>query len=635
MTTGAAKRNIEAVYPLSPTQQGMLFHSLLAPESGVYVEQLWCNLSGCLDVAAFERAWQHVVARHAPLRSAFAWKSQEKPLQAVQRQVELPLTVEDWRELPVDERDTRLATWLQADRVRGFDLSKAPLLRLTLLRLADDEHLFIWTHHHMLLDGWSLPLVMQEVLTSYESFRQGLDPRLPPVRPYRDYIAWLGEQDIAAAEAFWRKELAGFRAATPLVVDSAQTDGSGYGEQQVTLSHETTAALQGLSRQHSLTLNTLVQGAWALLLSRYSGEEDVLFGATMAGRPAALAGIERTVGLFITTLPVRVAVPLDATLAAWLTELQTRQGAMRQFEYSPLIQVQEWSEVPRGQPLFESILVFENYPVDESLRQQQGSLRVSNVHAAEQTNYPLTLLAAPGRELPLRISYQRQRFADEAIARMLGHLQTLLEGFARGLEQPIAALPMLTSAEHQQLAAWNDTAVSYPTDVCLHTLIERQVVRTPTATAVIDWPDRNAETQRRRGAEDGEACNVADSATKSPIANRQSLISYRELNERANQLAHYLIAQGVGPDSLVGVCMERSAELVIALLAVLKAGGAYVPLDPSYPAERLRGMVEDAKPAVILTQEPRTKNQEPAESPDADGSRFSVLGSLPGSRQKT
>lgn len=219
MSAAPDTRNIEAIYPLSPIQQGLLFHSLYAPNSGVYIEQLVCTLRADVDVSAFSRAWEHVVHRHAPLRTAFAWKSQDQPLQAVHRTVELPLVQEDWRAMALDAQERRLERWLADERARGFDVAKAPLMRLALLRFADDAWRFVWTHHHLLLDGWSLPLVLQEVFAAYEAYRTGREPALPPVRPYRDYIAWLRKQDLAAAEAYWRATLAGFTAPTPLVVD--------------------------------------------------------------------------------------------------------------------------------------------------------------------------------------------------------------------------------------------------------------------------------------------------------------------------------------------------------------------------------------------------------------------------------
>ncbi|RMF35672.1 MAG: non-ribosomal peptide synthetase, partial [Chloroflexi bacterium] len=283
-------RNIEDIYPLSPMQQGMLFHSLYAPETGVYFEQSSWTLRGPLDVPAFERAWQQVMDRHPVLRTAFLWEGLEEPLQVVYRRVDLPLEKLDWRGLPEAEQAERLAAFLQADRERGFNLAEPPLIRLTLIRTAEEAYQFVWSHHHSLMDGWSQPILVREVFTLYEALRRGQIISLPPARPYRDYIAWLQAQDRAKAEAFWREMLAGFTAPTPLTVDvpparSRPAEGQDdYAMQRILLPAETRAALDALARKHQLTLNTLVQGAWALLLSRYSGEDDVVFGATVSGR---------------------------------------------------------------------------------------------------------------------------------------------------------------------------------------------------------------------------------------------------------------------------------------------------------------------------------------------------------------
>ena len=308
-----------------------------------------------------------------------------------------------------------------------------------------------------------------------------------------------------------------------------------------------------------------------MLLSRYSGQEDVVFGATVAGRPTDLVGIESMIGLFINTLPVRVRVSPEALLLPWLQELQSQQVEARQYEYSPLVQVQGWSDVPRGLPLFESLLVFENYPARTAIQEWSGSLEIRHVRFISSTHYPLTVVAVPGPELGLRIRYQCHRFDTATITRMLGHLRTLLEGMVANPAQRLADLPMLTAAErHQLLVEWNDTSTAYPQDTCIHQWFEAQVARTPDAVAVV----------------------FEDQA-----------LTYQELNIRANQLAHHLQALGVGPEVLVGIYVERSLEMVVGLLGILKAGGAYVPLDPAYPQERLTFILRDAQVPVLLTQQ--------------------------------
>ncbi|HEY7490498.1 MAG TPA: amino acid adenylation domain-containing protein, partial [Candidatus Tectomicrobia bacterium] len=572
-----AMTSIEDIYPLSPMQQGMLFHSLYAPDSGVYVEQLSCTLHGDLNIQAFERAWQQVVHRHSVLRTAFVWEDVDEPLQVVHQQVRLPLEQCDWRAFSQAEHAAKLEAFLQTEQARGFALSQAPLMRLTLMQLTNETYQFVWSHHHLLIDGWCQPLLLQEVLALYEAYRRGRPLQLERSRPYRDYIAWLQQQDMSQAEAFWRKTLKGFTAPTPLcgqrVPGSSGHQPDGYQTAHLKLSVEATAALQSLARQQQLTLNSLVQGAWGLLLHRYSGAEEVVFGTTVSGRPPALAGAETMMGLFINTLPVRVGAPPQMPLLSWLKALQVQQAELREYEYTPLVHMQGWSEVPRGMPLFESLLIFENYPVEASLQKQNGGLKIRNVRSFAKTNYPLTVVAAPGRELSLRILYDGHRFDSDTIMRMLRHVQTLLEGFVAEPEQPLATLPLLTELERQQLLVeWNDTRTTdYSPNQCVHDWFETLVEQHPTAMAV--------------------------SVDNTPL-------TYWELNARANQLAHSLQRLGVKPESLVGICMERSIEMVVALLGILKAGGAFLPLDPAYPTERLAYMVEDSGVSVVLTQQP-------------------------------
>ena len=569
------RRNIEAVYPLSPMQQGMLFHSLAEPDSGVYFEQLTCSLRGDLDVPAFVRAWERVVERHGALRTSFVWKRTDKTLQVVHRRVEIPFEIQDWRVLDPSQQEERLESFLLREKTKGFNPAKAPLLRLALMRTGEDSHRFVLCNHHLLMDGWSMPLVMKEVLVFYETFRRGESPKVEPVRPYREYIQWLQRQDKGPAGVFWAQALEGVVGPTPL--NSGSYAGrADYSIQERALSSQSTTALQLFTRQHGLTLNTLVQGAWGLLLSRYSGEEDVLFGATVSGRPADLPGAESMVGLFINTLPVRLRIGSEETVLTTLKRLMAQQTESRQYEYCSLTEIQGWSRVPRDLPLFESILVFENYPVDSALpdAMQGQSLRVENVRTIERTNYPLTAVCCPGERAVLKIAYDAHRFDPDTIGRMLLHWGELMAAMAAHPELPLWKLSPLTGPEqHRLVSDWNATSVSRSDQGTIQRFFEEQAARTPDATAVVF------------------------------IEGQSSIhLTYGALNRRANQLASYLKKAGVGPETVVGICVERSLEMAVGLLGILKAGGAYLPLDPSYPAERLSYMVEDSGVRVILTQ---------------------------------
>ena len=567
-------RGVEDVYPLSPMQQGMLFHSISAPGSGLYFEQVSCRIGG-VDVEAFKQAWQGVVDRHPILRSAFLWEGLAEPLQVVRRQVELSWDERDWIDLPEAQQQERLADLLRTDRARGFDLETAPLMRLALLRTEPGAYQLVWSHHHVLLDGWCTSLLFRELFTLYEACRHGRKPDLERPRPYRDYIAWLRGHDLEKPEGFWRSALAGFHASTPLPTDRFHPDEGGEGEayrqEMLLLPREDTAAVEALARGHHLTLNTVLQGAWGLLLSRYSGEDDVVFGATVAGRPADLAGVESMLGLFINTLPVRVRMGAEQRAVEYLQALQEQQVEARQHEHAPLASIQRWSEVAPGTPLFESLLVFENYPVDRSLQEQAGkALGIGTVQNHERTSYPLTLVVAHGADLSLRLDYDARRLGPALVRRLIGHLANLLAEIAKSPEAPLRDLPLITAAERHQVLDWNDTAAAYPASRCIHELFDEQAARTPDATALVFA---------------GEP------------------LSYRDLDERAGRLARHLRALGVGPEVRVGICVERSLEMVVGLVAILKAGGAYVPLDPQYPRERLLFILEDSGAQVLLTQE--------------------------------
>ncbi len=571
---------VEAIYPLTPLQQGMLFHTLYAPASGTYFEQFAFTLRGSLDEAAWEAAWERVVERHAVLRTAFAWEKRDRPLQIVARRAKVPWDRRDWRGTSEEERRARLDGFLREDRERWFEPGRAPLMRLALFRTADDEWEFVWSHHHLLLDGWSVGLVLGEVWTLYEVGRSGALASLPEPRPYRDYVAWLQRRDPDAAGAYWREVLRGFHAPTPLGIGRGPGGGAGeHGEVRYDLSPTASAALQEMARAHRVTLSTVVQGAWALLLSRYSGEEDVLFGATVSGRPPEIAGVERMVGLFINAVPVRTPVPPDESLAPWLQGLQARQAESREHEYAPLVEVRALSEVPAGDPLFETLLVFENFPVDASASEPRGGVEIAGFRAFERTNYPLTLIVAPADGLVLRAQFDADRLDEGEVHALLGHLGTLLEGFARSPEARLGDLPLLGPDERARvLAEGNATDAGFPRHERVHDRFEAVAAHTPDAVA---------------------------------LEFRGETLTYAGLNRRADRLVRRLAALGVGPESRVAVCLERGPEMVVALLAVLKAGGAYVPVDPAYPPDRGAYVLEDAGAVVVVT-EPGVADRLPA-----------------------
>jgi amino acid adenylation domain-containing protein/non-ribosomal peptide synthase protein (TIGR01720 family) len=429
-------REVEDLYPLSPTQQGLLFHTLYAPRSAVYFEQVSVRLSGELDVAAFREAWRRVVERHAVLRTAFAWEDLEEPLSIVRRNVDLPWEEQDWRGASATEDRRRLEGFLDQDRKKGFDLTEAPLMRLAVLRVEEDAWYLVWSHHHLLLDGWSVPLLLKEVLLALEGIRLGRELAPEPSRPYRDFISWLKQQDIGRAEAFWRRRLRGFRTPTSLPAaapgERGLRDQVNYQRRDRIIPATTTSVLQGLGRENHLSLNTWIQGAWALLLAERSGRTDVVFGVTSAGRPVALSGFESMVGMFVTTLPARFDVSPEQDLLPWLQTAQRLQVEGREYEYASLIEMHRWSEVPAGTPLFETQQVFENYPVDGNLDVGIASkVQMTEHRSFTRSSYPVTLVSSlVGEELALKILFDTDRYDDGSIDAALDDLATILTRMA-------------------------------------------------------------------------------------------------------------------------------------------------------------------------------------------------------------
>jgi amino acid adenylation domain-containing protein/non-ribosomal peptide synthase protein (TIGR01720 family) len=562
---------VEDIYQLSPMQEVMLFQTLYAPNAGGYLEQVSFRYGGSINRSAFRGAWEQVAQLYTVLRSCFFWEDVQQPVQVVLNQVKLPWSEYDLSSLPAYDREKAIQAYLEEDRRRGFDLSQAPLMHFAWFQLTPNEHRFIWSFHHLILDGWSLQTVLEKVGIAYGALCHNLDTMLEPVRPFGDYIRWVQRQDTIQAAAFWRRQLRGITAPTRFNIDNdtrtRNPSDDPIGVEDTLISALTTLRLKGICRRHQLTLNAFLLGVWALLLSRYSNETDVLFGTVVSGRPAELPGIESMVGMFINSLPIRVHVDPDAGLIGWLKEIQAQQVEMRKYEYSHLVQVQEVSEIRGGLPMFESVVVFENFPIakpEKNQKEQQGlALR-------EQNNLPLSIMVVPTSEILIRILYSSGRFDAAAVKRITGHLCTALEGMATNPYCTVGEVPILTVPERKQLLDdWNNTYQEITQTESLVDLFEAQCARTPEAVA---------------------------------LQYEEARITYAELNSRSNRLARHLQTIGVGPKTLVGVCMERSFDFVVGLLATFKAGGAYLPLDPSYPKERLEFMLKDAGVRVVLTQ---------------------------------
>ncbi|MBN6039792.1 non-ribosomal peptide synthase/polyketide synthase [Amycolatopsis sp. 195334CR] len=552
-------RDVADVYPLTPMQQGMVFHTVREPESPAYLEQLVFTLDGVADANRVAEAFRQVVAESDALRTRVVWDGVEVPLGVVQRTAELPVTTVDLSGMDEAAFDGLIA----ADRAAGIDLSTAPLTRVTLARLAGNRVRVLWTFHHALLDGWSTAIVLDEVLAACAGRQEAVARR-----PFRDYVDWLGTRDTQAGLAYWRGLLDGFGEAVALPWDRTPAPGiQSWAASRVDLTPPDglTERVVDFARRHRLTVNALVQGAWALLLSGHSGATDVVFGATTSGRPAELAGAESMIGLFINTVPVRARLDPETELIAWLRALQDIQLESRRHEHVPLARIQ--ASVTDGQtPLFHSMVLFQNYPMSE--RSADGAITVTGLEALEATNYPLTLISFLQDRLGFVLGYDQDLFDEDTVLVLGNRLIALLDRMTAAAGQPLSALSVLTGADHDLVVrGWNGGGTGVPA-LTLPEVYARGRSLAAGEPAVVDGPDS---------------------------------LTYQELDTRSDRLARQLAGAGVGPDVVVALCLDRGIPWLVAMLAVSKAGGAFVRLDPDHPADRLEFMLADSGAALVVT----------------------------------
>ncbi|MUG94912.1 non-ribosomal peptide synthetase [Scytonema sp. UIC 10036] len=423
--------NIEDIYELTPLQKGVLFHCLYENESQLYFFQIVYNIHSSINADIFEKAWQIVIDRHTILRTGFYWEEIENPLQVVYKQVKVPLTHYDWRHLDRVEQGNQLQSFIDDDRKQGFELSQSCQMRLSLIRLADDYYQFIWSYHFMIIDGWTDSLVIKEFVQIYEALSQNQQIPLAPTRPYKDYINWLKQQDISKTEIFWRKALQGIKTPTPLTyiekIDQSPTQEQRYDEEKIKLSSEDTQTIQSLAIQNRLTLATIFNGIWTILLSRYSRRKDILYGCTANGRPVDLNSAESIAGVFLNTLPIYVNIDNQQPLLSWFQYLQTQLVEARRYEYTPLTEIHGWSEIPRSLPLFESIVVMEDFSVKRFAKDRGINLKIEYHKTYYKSNYPLNLVIYPDEELFIAFSYDSRRFETATIVAILEDIEIILQ----------------------------------------------------------------------------------------------------------------------------------------------------------------------------------------------------------------
>ncbi|MFI6802661.1 amino acid adenylation domain-containing protein [Streptosporangium canum] len=623
---------LEDILPLSPLQQGLFFHALFdeaAPD--VYTAQLVLELEGPLDVPALRNAVAALLRRHANLRASFRQRTNGEPVQLVHRQVEVP-----WREVATADA----AEVAAEERARRFDLAAPPLMRFVLVRLAPGRHRLVFTNHHILLDGWSTPLLAAELFALYG----GAEP--PAAPPYKGYLAWLARQDHAAATAAWGRALHGIAGPTLVVPDLAGRPPTDPGRVRAHLSEDLTGRLTAVLRARSLTLNTVIQGSWALLLALLTGRDDVVFGGTVSGRPPELPGVERMVGLFINTVPVRVRIDPAETLAGLLGRVQSEQSDLFAHHHLGLAEIQR---LPGLGPLFDTMTVLENYPLDAAALGSagagpgaEGSLRLAGSSGTDATHYPLALAVVPGGRLSLRLDHRPDVIPRADAIRLLNRLTRLLKAVAADPDRPLARLDLLSADERAHvLHDWNDGTTPFPSSApspvpapspvssvtspvsSATAPASSEPVAVPPSAPVAISPSAPVAISPSAPVAISPSAPVpppalsvpppaatitaafAEQVARTPdaeaVVSGATSLTYAELNGRANLLAHRLIGLGVRAETPVAVLLERSADVVVATLAIAKAGGAYVPVHHGHPADRMSWVMADTGAPVLVT----------------------------------
>jgi non-ribosomal peptide synthetase component F len=438
-----------SVYRLSPTQEAMLSQSLLHGDAAFYVEQVDCILRGDLRLNHFEDSWQRVVNRHESCRTAFAWRTTESPVQVVGTFVRLPIDIQDWRNLSVEQQQSQFAEYAERERIRGFELSKAPLMRLALLRTGIDSYRFLWTHHHLILDGWSISPLLSDFWKIYEALRDGKEPSLPPPTPYRRYIDWLSARDLASEERFWRRRLEQLpRRSRPRSTRVARApEHPPMGDFTKEVGPPLMQRLEALARQLYITPNICLQAAFGIVLRERTHNSDIVFGTTVSGRPPQLEGYESMVGVFINTIPVRMRIPAAGRLSDWLQAEQTAFTEQVSFSSASLSDIHRWSGLPLNIPLFDSIFVFQNYPLNSAVLGSHQDLAILDVKPLIRTKYPLTVMAMRNAGLRFDFAFDRGHFDIQEVECMADRFILILETMTGDPHMPVSALPHLASGQ--------------------------------------------------------------------------------------------------------------------------------------------------------------------------------------------
>ncbi|WP_432403717.1 amino acid adenylation domain-containing protein [Wukongibacter sp. M2B1] len=567
------KTDVKDIYSLSPMQEGMLFHYILDKKTSAYFEQTTFTLKGELDIEAFEKTFNKIVEKYDVLRTVFTYRKTRKPRQIVLKSRQSKIYFEDicWKD--EDSKDIFLEQYKSEDRERGFDLEKDIPMRISIIKTSQYTYKIVWSFHHIIMDGWCLGIIIKDFFDIYGSLKGKEDIILEPARPYSTYIKWLEKQDMEEGINCWRDYLEGYEGQALIPkVRRAEVYRYQSKDYSIKLSKELTQELKEMAKRSQATVNTIFQAAWGVLLCRYNNTEDVVFGSVVSGRPADIPGIEGMVGLFINTVPVRIKYDNEDTFSGLIKKVQRETIKSEKHNYIPLAEMQASSQAK--QSLISHIIAFENYPIDEGIKRlvkgEKLGFSIGEVENFEQTNYDFVITVMPGEEMIVRLKYNDLVY-DEAFIRRIGeHILNVIRQIIANSQIEIRDIEILARTELEEiLQSFNDTSAEYPRDETIQRLFEQQVERTPNNRAVV-FKDKS--------------------------------ITYRELNEKVNNLARRLRKEGVQPETIVGIIVEPTIEMIVGILAVLKAGGAYLPIDPDYPRDRIDYMLKDSNAYILLTQ---------------------------------
>ncbi|MEC1507169.1 amino acid adenylation domain-containing protein, partial [Bacillus haynesii] len=564
---------IEKIYPLANMQKGMLFHDAMDQTSGAYFQQIVIDLKGRVHPDLLEKSFHEIVKRHEILRASFEYEITAEPRQIIARDRKTPFTSIDLTGENRTRQHRFIETYLKEDQEKGFDLSSEALMRVCLIRMNDESYRLIWSHHHILLDGWCLGIVLSELFSIYGKIIKGESRRLKEPKPYGDYIKWLEKQDKEEAAAYWKDYLKGYetRSELPAFNRSATSEEYCGKEKVISFSKELTTKITRIAKEHHVTINTVLQGIWGIILAKYNNTDEVVFGTVVSGREAPVEGIEEMVGLFIHTIPTRVSFGGARSFKEVLKKTQAESIESNRYSYMNLSEIQELSELKRE--LITHVMAFQNYAFDEELfRSQSGEtgFELGGVHGKERTNYDFNLTGVlEDEQLKLKLTFNENVYDNTIIETLEQHIITVAEQVAEDETQTLRDINLVSEEEkHRILHTFNDTKTGYPKDKPLHELFEEQAMKTPDHTALVFGAQR---------------------------------MTYRELNEKANQTARLLREKGIGRGSIAAIIADRSFEMIIGIIGILKAGGAYLPIDPETPKDRIDFMLKNSGAALLVT----------------------------------